>query len=181
MSTPTVEVGYDTYDDACLWNMRLHEGTRILEPSWPWYEKLKARNPRICVIEHRWTGNLVVGAWVYAPGEATVPVVQELMTFQGSGDGWQADGLPVWRVLQNMLKPAEEKLSELEARRKADARRRRDQAQLNHDSKEETKKYYRRHGMAHEARMLDYSPWHVPLDDTYDQAQASAKFVKEFI
>lgn len=176
--SPTIEVGYHSYDDACAWNLRLHEGIRILDPSWPWLEELQRRNDRIAVVENRVTGALVVGAWVYAPGEATVPVLQELMAFQGQGDGWAADGLPPFNVLQNMLKPAHEKLSEMEARRREEARARRRQLELNRDTKEDAKKYYRRRGMDHEARMLDYSPWHVPDPDASAHAKSTGDFIK---
>lgn len=93
----------------------LHSGDL---PAWPWLQQCQrwAPNTRLAVYQHQETGNYVLGNWVYAPWEATVPLLQELETFTGDPTSMWPDGLLDPGVMKARLAPAHDQKERTEKR-----------------------------------------------------------------
>lgn len=85
------------------------------DPSWVWLSWIKRQsgNQRLMCYKHLGTGRFIVGAWAYAPGEGSNPIVQELEGFYDSPTKhWPQDLLAPWNW-KARLRPATDQLVEM--------------------------------------------------------------------
>ena len=160
-ATPSVEILYDSYDDAFEWNGAAGEEMELIELHTPWADWFRRQNDRIFFYRHRITNAVVVAAWIYSPAEAAKPIYMDLLAVADPGKGWWPDELPAPSVLRKMLRPLDEKLAEMEQQDRDAAYEKKRKALVNKESKEDAIRYYKRRGMDEEANMLRFSPWNV--------------------
>lgn len=87
-------------------------------PSWPWLEFCRGvvGHDRLVVYFHRESRQFVLGVWVWAPWEASIPLIQELETFEGRPDAVWPHGLLMPELLRTRLQPVHDERARLERR-----------------------------------------------------------------
>lgn len=141
----------------------------IPNTTWPWLEWIRDNiTKRAFVFFHRFTGNWVLAAWVFAPGEHDVAICKELHTFRASPrEEWPSDLVPPNVLLlhrepfddvyANMLRQdRERKWEEAEERRRVEE----EQASM--------EKHLRKMGLAAAAMPHTMANWR-PRDEFSDQ------------
>lgn len=183
MSDSSVKVTKTMYDDAFEWALAL-DGSRhqrVPYESWHWFRWLRRESgaDRLMAYRNAETGRIILGLWVYAPWEAVVPVVEEIVGFHGDPRAGWPDGLPPPGAVLMRLRPVEEVLREREALKRAREYERRKGLMDAKESKAEAQKALRRRGRTAEARALNYVPWENPSDEMSSSMKSTAKFVRK--
>lgn len=85
-------------------------------PSWPWLEFCRrvVGHDRLVVYWHMESRVFVLGVWVWAPWEASIPLIQELETFEGRPDSVWPDGLLMPDIMRSRLAPVVDERARLE-------------------------------------------------------------------
>lgn len=156
-STPMkIEILRDPKAIAANYELLLNEDHELLG-TYPWLEwcRRTSGNDRLFAYRHRRTGRFVIAAWLWSPGESTVPVATEIEGFNTDPSWFWPEGLLCPAVMKERLKPIDEQYAAMK-------RRRQDRHELEQRSKAEDLKhrdsvvrYLKRRGLDEAARDLD--------------------------
>lgn len=140
----------------------------VPETTWPWLEWIKENiSERMFVYFHRMTGNWVLAAWVFAPGEHDVPICKEFHTFRGLVRSEWPEGLPPPKVLRVHKRPFDQVYAEmLRNEREKKWQEAEDRRRLQ-EEKEDMAKSLRKRGLEKAAAPHSMANWR-PRDEFSD-------------